>query len=232
MAVLGEDGTPFNPVKAPSYTEVVVLRGSWKDDARLEWTASNHVKTGLEQSTRGMIEPTLAQFPDGRILLVMRGSNVRKPELPSYKWYSVSQDDGGTWSEPKPWTYEDGTHFFSPSSMSILVKHSTGRVFWIGNVPPENGNGNDPRLPLVLGEVDAKTLLLKRDSVIELDTRHDEDSARGEELLKDARAKLDLSHAWAREDRETAELVISYPRAFGGYKKSDWATLRVAVVKK
>jgi hypothetical protein len=232
MAVLGEDGAPYNPVKAPSYTEVVVLRGSWKDDAHLEWTASNHVKTSLEHSTRGMIEPTLAQFPDGRLLMVMRGSNVRKPELPAYKWYSISHDDGATWSEPKPWTYEEGTPFFSPSSMSILIRHSTGRVFWSGNVPPENANGNDPRLPLVLGEVDAKTLLLKRDSVIELDTRHAEDSARGEELLKDAHAKLDLSHAWVREDRETNDLVISYPRAFGAYKKMDWATVRVAVAKK
>jgi hypothetical protein len=232
MGVLGEDGKLSNPLKTTTYTEVLVLRGAWKGDARVTWTASNRVKTSLDLSTRGMIEPTLAEFADGRILMVMRGSNATKREAPSRKWFSVSKDDGRSWSEPKPWGYDDGQLFFSPSSMSRLIKHSSGRVFWIGNVSPGNGYGNDPRYPIVLGEVDAKTLLLKRDSVIELDTRREEDSRRGEELLKDPKARLDLSHFWVREDRETRELVISYPRAFGGYKKSDWATLHVAVVRK
>jgi hypothetical protein len=232
MGVLGEDGKLYNPLKTTTYTEVLVLRGTWKENARVEWTASNRMKSGLDNSTRGMIEPTLAEFADGRILMVMRGSNATKRESPAHKWFSTSENDGRTWTEPKAWGYDDGQSFYSPSSMSRLIKHSSGRVFWIGNISPENCNGNDPRFPLVLGEVDAKTLMLRRGSVIELDSRHDQDSERGEELLKNPKARLDLSHFWAREDRETGEIVISYPRAFGGYKKLDWATLRVAVTKK
>jgi hypothetical protein len=71
--------------------------------------------------------------------------------------------------------------------------------------------------------------MLKRDTVIEIDNKHPEDEARGLALTGKPNAKLDLNHFWVIEDRETKEFVITYPRAFGGYVKSDWATLRVAL---
>lgn len=57
-------------------------------------------------STRGTIEPTLAEMPDGRILMVMRGSNggSKDPEfkIPGYRWHSVSSDGGYHWTKPQP----------------------------------------------------------------------------------------------------------------------------------
>ena len=47
-----------------------------------------------------MDEPTLAQLDSGRILLVMRGSNDKRPELPSYRWHSFSTDGGRHWTDP------------------------------------------------------------------------------------------------------------------------------------
>lgn len=161
--------------------------------------------------------------------MVMRGSNAGQPTLPSYRWSSISHDDGDTWSAPEPWGYEDGASFFSPSSMSSLIRHSSGRVFWAGNLSAEHCRGNDPRWPVVIGEVDPQSLRLRRSSVLELDTKRPEDAARGRELVKDFNGRVDLSRFWLTEDRVTHELVITYPRAFGGYVRSDWATVRVAV---
>ncbi|MFN0075650.1 MAG: sialidase family protein [Prosthecobacter sp.] len=229
QAMIMKDGKLWNPGGTTSFSEVFLLLGKWRDDGRIEWRASPRVQLGVERSTRGVVEPSIAQFDDGRILMVMRGSNAKKPELPGYKWFSISKNDGETWSAPEPWRYDDGASFFSPSSMNTLMRHSNGRVFWVGNISPTNSSGNDPRFPLMMGEVNPKTLMLIRSSVIELDSRHPEDEARGLELTGKAKAKLDLSHFWVIEDRETKEFVITYPRAYAGYVKSDWATLRVAL---
>ena len=88
------------------------------------------------------MEPTIAEMPDGRILMVLRGSNDAKPQLPGHKWFTTSADEGKTWEPVTRWTCTDGSPFFSPSSMSQLVRHSSGRYFWIGNITPENPCGN------------------------------------------------------------------------------------------
>ena len=218
--MLGEDGKLWNPTGATTFTDVFVAIGSWSDGSRLRWRASKRVQVDPGRSTRGLIEPTLAQFADGRILMVMRGSNAGNAKLPSYRWFSVSADEGQTWTDPAPWTYDDGETFFSPSSMSTLLKHSTGRVFWVGNVSESNCSGNSPRWPVVLGEVDPETLTLVRRSVLQVDTRRPEDEERG---------RLDLCHFRILEDRETRDLVLTYPRSYNGYKEREWATVRIAV---
>jgi hypothetical protein len=155
----------------------------------------------------------------------MRGSNGGgsdpKYHLPSYKWFSVSRDDGKSWSAAEPWTCDDGTSFFSPSSMSILFKHSSGRCFWVGNVTRENCRGNLPRWPLVIGEVDPQSLRLIRRTMVEVDTEQAGDRPQG---------RLDLSHVTMIEDRRTRELVLVYPRAHNAYKAYEWVTARFAVV--
>ncbi|MCX6994200.1 MAG: sialidase family protein [Kiritimatiellaeota bacterium] len=197
---LGPDGKLANPGGGWTWTDTVMVIGRWVPDNRLEWRASEPIVGDPARSTRGMIEPTLAELTDGRILCVMRGSNggSKDPDckLPSYRWFAVSSDGGFHWSEPEPWTYEDGTPFYSPSSMSQLLKHSSGRIFWIGNLSETNCRANDPRYPLVIGEVDRKTLRLIRKSVLTIDTKLPEESG------------LNLSHFWGLEDRETKDIVI------------------------
>jgi hypothetical protein len=155
--------------------------------------------------------------------MVMRGSNggTADPryELPSHKWYAVSRDGGETWTTPEPWGYDDGELFFSPSSMSTLFCHSSGRCFWVGNLTPANCRANSPRWPLVIGEVDPRTLKLRRQSVLTLDTEQPEDCTQG---------RLDLSHFTLLEDRETGEILVTCPRAHDSYRKYEWATYRVA----
>lgn len=221
---LGPDGQLWNPNGGHSYTDVLVLRGTWTNGARLAWRATQRLVGNPNRTPRGLIEPTLAEFSDGRILMVMRGSNGGQADphykLPSYKWFAFSSDGGETWSAPEPWGFEDGSTFFSPSSMSALFRHSSGRCFWVGNLAESNCQGNLPRWPLVVGEVDSRTLKLKRSSLLAVDAPTSADQSRG---------RLDLSHCTLIEDRKTKQIVLTYPRSYNAYQSNEWATVRLAV---
>jgi hypothetical protein len=223
VCLADEKGALWSPGGGFTYTDVLILIGTWKDDGRMEWETSERVQADPARSTRGMIEPTLAEMPDGRLLLVMRGSNGgtkdREFKIPGYRWYAVSADGGYHWTKPEPWCYEDGTQFFSPSSMSQLLHHSSGRTFWIGNISPTNPQGNSPRWPLFIGEVDQKTLRLIKDSLLTIDTLTPEDKA-GVELCV---------HSAVFEDRETGEVVVPMLRYTGGYKSNVPLLYRIAV---
>ena len=73
----------------------------------------------------------------------------------------------------------------------------------IGNISPINPTGNQPRTPIVIGEVNAKSGLLRQETVRVIDERKDGDSP-----------LLALSNFSAREDRETSELVVNMSRLF------------------
>ena len=113
---LGPDGKYHNPGGGYTYHDSAVLIGVWNDGQTLDWRLSQRVVGDPRRSTRGMLEPTIAEMPDGRILMVMRGSNDSAGKLPGYRWRAVSADRGRTWSEPQPWSYTGGEVFFSPSS--------------------------------------------------------------------------------------------------------------------
>ncbi len=221
----GPDGKLANPGGGFTYTDVLVLRGQWAKQNRVTWTDASRVAGDPKRTTRGLIEPTLAEFKDGRVLMVMRGSNGGSADpneqLPSYRWSAVSSDGGVTWSRPEPWTYDDGQPFFSPSAMSTLFKHSSGRCFWIGNLTAENPKGNLPRFPVVIGEVDPRSLKLIRASVLLVDTELETDKSQG---------RLDLSHFTLFEDRVNKEIVLAYPRSHHAYQSREWATVRLAVL--
>jgi hypothetical protein len=142
----------------------------------------------------------VAEMPGGRILMLMRGSNSGL-SAPGWRWFAVSSDGGQTWTDATPWTYSDGSSFYSPSSCSQLVHHSNGKYYWIGNISPSNPSGNEPRHPLVIGEVDPQTLLLIQSTVVTLDDVEPGDSS-----------SLQLSNFIAREDRLTGDIVIDMTR--------------------
>jgi hypothetical protein len=204
---VGSDGEYYNPGGGYTYHEATVLIGTWQDDGHLEWDLSHRIANDPAKSTRGCIEPTLAQMPDGRILMVLRGSNggTKDPDcqIPGYRWYSISTDGGYTWSPVQPWTYEDGSSFFSPSSCSQLLNHSNGRYYWLGNITPRNPQANSPRYPLVIGEVDPVSCLLKKSTIVVIDDREPKDHP-----------DTMLSCFMAHEDRQTSEIVLHMSRLF------------------
>jgi BNR repeat-like domain len=193
----------YNPGGGYTYTDVAVLHGRWRGH-QLHWEMSDLIKGDPARSSRGMDEATIEFLADGRLLMVLRGSNDRRPELPGYRWFCLSSDVGRHWTTPQPWTYADGQPLFSPSSCSQLLRHSSGRLFWLGNITPANPRGNRPRYPFVIGEVDRGSGLL-RDSVRIIDT-----------LQPGEDANLSLSNFYAREDRRTREIVVHMTRLFAG----------------
>lgn len=206
---LAPDGQLYNPSGARTYTEALVLRGVWQG-TRLEWSASEPIRGNPELSTRGMDEPTIEYLDEGRLLLVLRGSNDRRPELPGHRWFSLSLDGGKRWTQAQPWTFDDGAKFFSPSACSQLLRHPSGRLFWLGNITSENPRGNRPRYPFVIGEVDRVSGLLRRNTIRTIDTLQP-----GEDPI------LSLSNFYARVDRRTHEIVIHMTRLFA--RSDEWA---------
>ncbi|RKX33767.1 MAG: hypothetical protein DRP71_09385 [Verrucomicrobia bacterium] len=197
ISPVGPDGI-YRP-KGPgfTYTDCGFIRGTWRDDLHIDWELAGMVMADPERTTRGLIEPTLARLADGRILTVMRGSNDQRPEIPGYRWFALSDDDGRTWTEAEPWTYDSGTTFHSPSSCSQLVAHSSGRLYWIGNLCDKNPEGNLPRYPIVIAEVSMDSGRLIEDTVMVIDDRRPED---GEFVT--------LSNFYAREDRESGTIKL------------------------
>jgi hypothetical protein len=202
ISPLAPDGTLYNPGGGYTYHDVAVLHGRWKGNI-LEWQMSDVVRGDPQRSTRGVSEPTIGKLADGRLILIMRGSNDRKPDLPSYRWISFSKDGGWRWTPPAPWTYDSGETFFSPSACSQLVQHSGGRLYWLGNITAENPKGNRPRYPFLIGEVDRQSGLLIRSSLRKVDGL-----GAGEDPV------LTLSNFYAREDRETREICVHMTRLF------------------
>lgn len=207
----GPDGLYHNPGAGYTYTDCLMLMGTWAPDGRLQWTASERVMGDPERTTRGLIEPTIAELNDGSILMVMRGSNDARPEWPAHKWVSRSVDGGQSWTDAEPWTYEDGHPFFSPSACSQLISHSNGKLYWVGNLTPENPRGNRPRYPIVMGEVNLDSGCLKGETVTILDDRQAHESDR-----------VTMSNFYVRED-QNGDLLLYLPRLFSG-GEADWTT--------
>jgi hypothetical protein len=197
LSPAGADGMNANPGAGFTYTDCAVIRGTWREDATISWRLGGMVVADPKRSTRGLIEPTIARLRDGRILMVMRGSNDALPSLPGHRWYSISEDDGESWSTAEPWMYTSGVTFFSPSSCSQLVSHSNGEIYWIGNICKENPQGNAPRFPITIGQVDPERGTLIEESVLNIDDRKPGDGK-----------FLTLSNFYAREDRERGTIVL------------------------
>ncbi len=202
LTLFDEAGKLYNPGGGYTYHDAAVLIGEWKG-GRYRWHLTKPLKGDPAKSTRGMVEPTIIQLTGQRWLMVLRGSNDRKPSLPSHRWYSLSNDGGETWSPAATWTYTNGQPFFSPSACSQLIRHSSGRIFWLGNITAENPKGNRPRYPFWVGEVDPASGLLRQDSLRKVDDRQP-----GEDEV------LMLSNFFAREDRVTKEIVLHMSRLF------------------
>jgi hypothetical protein len=186
--------------------------GKW--DAELKdyhWQISNRIFLPRKVSTRGLVEIDISELKDGRLLLIMRGSNVGLDplECPGRKWYSLSEDGGLTWSEIKDLHYDTGEQFYSPATFAKTIRSSvTGKLYCFLNISNEPPLGNGPRYPLQIVEIDENRVCLKKETVIiiddlnpDLDSRH-----------------LQLSNFGLLEDREkqTIELYLTRIGERGG----------------
>lgn len=197
LSVLRDDKL-YLPPGAYTYLDAAMLIGRWQADGSLRWDLGARINLPPEKSLRGAFEPTVMEFPGGRMLCVLRAND-------GHKWYAVSRDGGLTWGEVQRWTYTDGTPFYSSSGFSLLVRHSDGTRYWFGNISQSVPKGNGPRYPLVVGRVDPETLLLDKDSITVIDDRRAGDSE-----------KLHLSNFNVVEDRRNGDFLVRMPRRDDG----------------
>jgi hypothetical protein len=180
--------------------------GRWnKTKMNYNWEKSNSVFLPRQVSSRGLVELDLSELKNGNLLLIMRGSNAGLDiaKTPGRKWFSVSRDCGLTWSEVKDMRYDTGEQFYSPATIHKTIRSSkTGKLYWVGNINNVPPNGNSPRYPLQIAEVDENGPSFRKNTVTVIDDR---DPERDSEFLQ-------LSNFSLLEDRETKNMEIYLTR--------------------
>jgi hypothetical protein len=169
-----------------------------------DWKASPPVSVRRRVSTRGFAEPALAELKDGRLIMELRGSNVYLDPVkyPGRKWLSVSADRGRTWSAPSDLRYDTEERFYAPSTFARFVRsRKTGKLYWAGNISQGPAEGNGPRYPLYLAEVDEEKAALKKATLTIVDDRGPGDTE-----------GLQLSNFSLLDNRETGDLEIYLSR--------------------
>jgi hypothetical protein len=211
--MVDDSGKPihFNKLWAP-VDEMVTVIGEYRGEG-IEWRLGKPLSLAPEISSRGLDENALSQLRDGRIAAVCRGSNQGLKEKPGYKWLTFSSDDGGRWSAPVPLPATGGAPIESGANGSALFRSmKNGRLYWMGNLAlnGERANGNWPRSPLVIVEVQEEPFALKRDTMFIVDKRGDSDSP-----------KVQMSNFRFYQDRESGDVVIFLTR-YGEHSEKKW----------
>ncbi len=193
--------------------EAVTVIGAWTGPGELVFRLGQPLNISPERSSRGLDENALIELLDGRIAAVCRGDNSAFPEQPGYKWLSFSRDEGQSWAAPEPLPATGGDPIESGANGSALFRSiKNGRLYWLGNLAlrGERPNGNWPRSPLCLVEVQEEPFALKRETIFAVDERNFNDSAR-----------VQMSNFRFYQDRENGDLVIFLSR-YGELSEKDW----------
>lgn len=207
------DGTTFFPLVCYRHGDdygfakggVVLMRREISG----EWLASNQIYISPERSSRGLLEPGVAILKTGKILVVCRGSDTET--TPGRKWFTISADGGRTLAPIREFKYSDGTSFYSPSSIHHFIRSTrNGKLYWVTNIVAEPPNGNRPRYPLVISEIDEEKIGVVKNSVVIIDDRGADDSER-----------LALSNFSLIENRETLDFEL-YLTRFGKDAEQPW----------
>ncbi len=178
--------------------------GRWDADLNnYRWQTSTPMFLPRRQSTRGLVELDLTQLQDGRLLLLMRGSNTGLDplECPSRRWYAISEDGGLSWGPVTDMRWDTGATLYSPASIAHTFRsHRTGKLYWVGNIPEVPPVGNSPRYPLQIVEIDETAAVpsFKRDTLTTIDDR---DPARDSEHLQ-------VSNFSVVDDRDSGRVEI------------------------
>ena len=184
------------------------LFGRWDENLHdYRWTQGGRVPGGG-------CEQTIVRLKDGRLLNVLRTQGNIEPYYFDlrYRPYSISEDDGKTWSKPEPLCLDDGKHIVSPRAWSQLIRASNDKLYWIANILPDNevslqfmkDTGRaDPRYPVVIAEVCEETLTLKRATATTIIDREE-----GETKY------VRFSNFFCYNDSQTGEIVMLMQKSY------------------
>ena len=181
---------------------------------RYDWRTPSLLTVPKRISSRGLMEPWLSALSDGRTYLGMRGSNSEF--TPGRHWHSVSKDNGETWAPITDLRYDTGEQFYSPSSFAKTLRSAkTGKLYWFGNIVPEPSQGNWPRHPLVIAEIDETQIAIRKSTVTTID---------GYEPDGDAGPFMQLSNFSLLENRDSKDIELYLTRygEAGAFKEKSY----------
>ena len=210
-APLDAEGKYYNPNHTSTYSLIFGLLGTWNDARQdVDWDVTEPIQVTPQQSTAGLSECGVIELRDqpGHVFMAIRGGNEgdKTGRGPCWKWATVSKDYGRTWSPPKPFTFSDGTRFYSPTSQGMFLRSSrTGKAYWIGNISRVRPRAGWPRYPLVIAELDEQKLGLRRETVTVIDDRGREDAS-----------DMQLSNFGFLEGPATGHILVYLNRLCGG----------------
>ena len=204
----GEDYHAWCPEINGNHSGLLVARGVFnRETGHYDFTFSRPVMLSTIFNSRGILETTVAELENGRIVIVFRGSNgvfggwhsVIEPHMPPVKWYTFSDDGGKTFTSPMPWHFDTREFIYSSSTLSSFIRsEKNGRLYWLGNITGPDAEYNYPRYPLYLCEVDERYGVPIKDTLTVVDTRREGESDR-----------LQLSNFGIYQDRETGDIVLT-----------------------
>ena len=131
----------------PEPKDICITYSAWGKDA-LRVPHYNNPRLSVAQ------EPSIVRLPDNRLFCVMR-------TMSGYIWYSVSEDDGRTWCNPRPLLRCDhGTPILQPLCCCPIYEYSRGRYVLLHHnndgrfqsCKPEETNKNRRPAFIALGE--------------------------------------------------------------------------------
>ena len=201
--------------------QVALVHGRWKADlSGIEWEFSDYIRIPPTHSTQGACEADVAELTDGRMLVTMRACGDRENHtFPSLKFYSISTDNGWTFTPPEPLSYDDGEPVWSPSSFHRLFRSSgNGRLYFIANILDAPSYDSEPRWPLCIGEIDEARPCLIRETVGLIKGLPDDLSPELREAAEKRTKGRRYSNWTQYEDRETGELALFMAEQ----PKTDW----------
>jgi len=202
--VVKGDGSLLMPAWGGFYASGCLI-GTWNEQATaLSWDCGTMVTVSPKLSSRGVFEPTVAELSDGRIIMIMRGSNSGLKGVTGCRFISVSEDQGLTWSAPVPLLYDDISVVRSSSSYSVLIGLADGKVYFCAVLTDQTPDGNWPRYPVCLAQIDPETLTVVKRSVLKVADRRDGDTD-----------QVQYTCHWAYEDPHRQALIVLTPHIRG-----------------
>ena len=177
--ILGLDVNEVFPSCPTLMRGMILVRAHWNGES-YELSYSKPMVISDLMSSRGVCEPCAYELKSGRIIVIFRGSNVISeawntrisPYALPCKWYAYSDDGGKSFSPAMPLTFNTREVVYSSATMPYLFRSSkTGKLYWIGNITdPTKTEGNYPRYPLHIAEVDDEYGVLKKETLTVIDT--------------------------------------------------------------
>lgn len=172
--IVNENGRLVEP-SGFHFFKAGALRGVWNGNG-YSWSFGQYVSVAADISSRGVFEPMFVRRKGNGVMMIMRSSNSRFTDtMIPCKYYALSDDNGITWSQAMPLLYDDGTVMYSSSSILKPLVHSNGKVYISCVITERNAvDGNLPRYPLCIAELDTDSCTVLRSSVRIIDTKRAE----------------------------------------------------------